>query len=362
MSRTAAFRFLCDCLSRDCSPAVQDGLLRAAQSQSFDWETFIQVASEKFVAPSVLGALRNKGILSAAPQPVTDFFEAITFLNRERNEQLLQQAAELALNLNKIGVIPVFLKGSAHLLCGLYPDPGERMMIDLDVLVPDDRLSECVQHLRADGFVELLTNWNFSGHHHYPPLGRPGAIAAVELHREPIDAPYRGLLTSKEVFDDAIVVEKAGAKLAVPSARCRIIHAVAHAQLADQNYFLGRLPLRELLDFAHLHNTHGQVIDWGEFAKRFANCRAALEFHLLAAERLLNVPIHPSVRISWAAKAFYQRAVWQIDHPGWSRFSTRLLRPYLLLRRSLSDAALRRRLLRNLGDRAWYRRQWRMLR
>jgi hypothetical protein len=50
-----------------------------------------------------------------------------------------------------------------------------------------------------------------------------------------------------------------------------------------------------------------------------------------------------------------------VGHPRWSQLSTRLLRPYRLLQRSLSGAVLRRRLMRSVADRTWYQRQWRIL-
>ena len=122
--------------------------------------------------------------------------------------------------------------------------------------------------------------------------------------------------------------------------------------------------LRELVDFARLYEAFAREIDWHEFAHRFASCgfATALELHLLAAERLLAVPIEPPIRTSVTARALYQRALWQVGHPRWSRLGIRLLRPWLLLRRSLSDPVLRRRLVRSLGNWTWYERQWRMFR
>jgi hypothetical protein len=139
---------------------------------------------------------------------------------------------------------------------------------------------------------------------------------------------------------------------------------VAHPQLADRAYILGQLPLREFVDFARLHETFAREIDWRDLAQRFSRCGSAtaLEFHVLAGERLCGVPIEPDVRISTTARALYHRALWQVGHPRWSSWGSRLLRPWLLLRRSLSDAVLRRRLVRNLGSRTWYQRQWRMFR
>jgi len=364
MSRTAAFQFLCNCLSRDATAASQEALLRSAKNPPFNWETLVQIAGETLVAPAMLSALQSKDLIEAVPADVVDFFDGMAILNQQRNEQLVREAIELAAIHNEIDVVPVFLKGAAHLLSGLYPELAQRIMLDLDVLVPADRFSDCIDRLRANGFTELLTDRDFSGHHHHPPLGRHGGLASVELHSEPLDLPYRRLLPAAEVFRVALVLERGAVKLAVPSGSCRMVQTVAHAELADQAYLYGQLPLRELLDFVRLHEVFAHEIDWSALAQRFAACgfAIALQFHLLAANRLLGVPIDPSIYISAATRALYRRALWQLDHPTWSRLGARLLRPCALLRRSLSDAVLRRRLLRNLGNGTWYRRQWRMLR
>ncbi len=361
MSRAAAFHFLCGCLSRNVV-GPPDALVRSAQDPAFAWETFVQVAAETLVAPAVLDALRNKNLVEALPPEVIDFFDGVATLNRQRNERLMSEAIALAAILNEIDVVPVFLKGAAHLLSGLYPDLALRLTLDLDVLVPADRLSDCISRLSADGFKELLTDWDFSGHHHYPPLGRQGSLAALELHSEPLDRPYQRLLPTGEVLHDAAVLQRGAVKLAVPSAYCRMVQAVAHAQLADQAYIFGQLPLRELIDFSRLYEAFAPEIDWRRLLQRFATSgfATALEFHLLAAQRLFGVPIEPSIRISATTRVLYRRALWQVDHPRWSRLGIRLLRPWLLLRRSLSDPVLRRRLVRSLGNWRWYERQWRM--
>jgi len=269
MSRAAAFQFLCGCLSQN-SGALDEPLLHSAKNPSFAWQTLIQLAGETQVAPAVLDALRAKNLVEALPPDVVDFFDGIAVLNRQRNERLVGEAVELATILNDIDVVPVFLKGAAHLLSGLYPDLAHRLTLDLDVLVPVDRLSDCVNRVSVDGYKELLSNWDFSGHHHHPPLGRQGGITAVELHSEPLDIPYRRLLPAEEVLREAVIFERGAVKLAVPSGRCRIVQAVAHPELADQAYLYGQLPLRELVDFMWLHQALAREIDWNEVVQRFA--------------------------------------------------------------------------------------------
>jgi len=363
MSRPGAFWFLCGCLSLDQSQARRDELRRTVNSGAIQWEIFIKVASENMIAPAVLDAFRNKGIEDALPSDVIDFFDGIAVLNRLRNEKIRAEALQLAKVFNDLNVIPIFLKGGANLMSGLYANPAHRVMVDLDVLVPVDRLSDCVAGLAGKGYNILVDN-DFPAHHHYPPLARPNAAASVELHVEPLDKPYRSLLDPSEIFDEAVMLHQGLAKLAVPSPQCRLIHAIAHTQLANHSYIYGQLPLREFVDFALFDQSYKHAIDWKRIVKRFSDFGAAtaLAFHLLAAERLLDVRIDENVGVPAMAKVFYRRAEWQTDHPKWLIFSIKLLRPWLLLWRSFSHPILKQRLFRNLRDRAWYSRQWRIMR
>jgi hypothetical protein len=363
MSRAVSFRFLCGCLTQNLSEALRDELRHIALSGSVRWVTFVELASNCLVAPALLAAARENGLDDSLPMDVVAYLEGMATLNRQRNELIRTQAVELASILNDQNVAPVLLKGGAHLFSGLYADPGHRVMIDLDILIPVDRLFDCASALRRHGY-EVLWDNGYPAHHHYPPLGRPGGIVSVELHVEALDYPYERLLGPAEIFKTALTLNCGGASLAVPSPQARTVHAIAHAQLSNHDYVYGSLALRELVDFAHLCRIYKNDIDWADIRRRFAECRAvtALGYHALAAKTLLGVPVDPEVRTSATARVLYRRAAWQVSAPGLLDLGIRLLRPWLLLRRGLSRATLRKRLLQSLCDLTWYRRQWRMLR
>ena len=356
MSRAAAIRLVCKCLApgRSVDPReLGPGLATGA--------ALVEAASTHLVAPAMSHALREKGLVDFLEPSIVDYFDGVAILNRQRNARIRTEAIGVARSLNALGVAPVLLKGAANLLAGLYPSPADRMMTDLDVMVPRAALAECVAALRRQGYVELHDN-GFPAHHHYPPLGRPGDAASLELHVEPLDLPYRRLLPANDIVASAAAWELEGARFAVPSPWSRIVHSIAHAELADRDYLLGRLPIRDLLDLALLTNPPGGI-DWALIRQRFnaIGAGAALHFHLLAAERLFGLPRNPPTPATTYARILYRRAIWQADRPGWSLIGERLLRPTHLLSRALSHPQLRRRLLRSLLDPAWLRRQWRML-
>ena len=174
--------------------------------------------------------------------------------------------------------------------------------------------------------------------------------------------PFDALLPAAEVRATARRIDAAGVEVLVPSPTARVVHAVAHAQLTDLGLAYGRVELRQLLDVGHLARRHGAEVDWNEVAERFARHGhgAALAVHLLAARQLLEAPV-PVPAPSWGTRALYRRVQWQCGAPRIAALEARLLRPVLLLGRSLSHAALRRQLVLNLVDRRWLERHLRQL-
>ncbi|MGE0733611.1 MAG: nucleotidyltransferase family protein [Alphaproteobacteria bacterium] len=360
MSRTDAFALLCRCLTPAYSADATDAIRRQIAAGP-SWEDFLALADELSVSTALAQAVRDKAVADALPSEVLDFIDGMAELNRLRNAQIHVEALSVARLLNGAGVRPVFLKGAANLLSGLYADPGQRIMLDLDLLVPFDTVLNCAAALRAAGYTELADS-GFPAHHHYPAMGRPGDIAAVELHVEPLDLPLRRLLPAEIVLAGAIPRNAEGAEFAVPTPTVRVIHAIAHAQLANNEHLIGRFPLRDLLDVALLARDSGAAPDWHAIGTAFAGegGGTALDFHRLALARLFDIESDGPRPGLWA-RALYRRALWQVGHPRMQSLSERALRPWLLLRRSLSGPALRRRLWRNLLDAEWRRRQWRRL-
>ena len=227
--------------------------------------------------------------------------------------------------------------------------------------MPAGQLADCVRLLQGDGF-ESQVHSSSPLSHHAAPLWRPGDAAAIELHAQVLAYPFDALLPAAEVLGGARHVTVDGIAVLVPSPAARAIHVVAHAQLTDLGLAYGRVELRQLLDIGHLARRHGAELDWPAIAARFARHGqgAALAVHLLAARRFLQAPVPEPVADRWA-RALFRRLDWQCGAPRLAAAQARLLRSWLLLGRSLSHAALRRQLLRNLADRDWLARHLRQL-
>jgi hypothetical protein len=359
MSRSDAFGFLCTLLSLNESLEQTDQLRRAAQSGSIPWDAVVDHASRQWVSAAVSYTLHRKGLKNVLPKDLEDYFEGMATLNRQRNERLRAEAIDMARILNSVGITPVFLKGAANLFGGLYPDPAQRIMLDLDALISTEQLTIAVRAMQAHGYNELVDT-AFPAHHHYPPLGRAGGTASIELHTTPLDFLAPPLLSSAEIVEHATELSIEGVRFAVPSACCRLVHCIVHTHFSDHAYIYGDLSLRELLDTALL--SRAETIDWRLISKRFNTRRGkmALAFHLLAA-RLLGAQSSDVDTSTSLGYVLFRRAQIQTAFPGIATSTKILLRPWLLLLRALSHPLLRRRLLSCLFDPTWYARQWRML-
>ena len=357
MTRVAAFQFLCGCL------AGRKGDIPPRAAKDFTWASFVTVAHEHSVASAIPFALRRLGLWELLPADVADYFDCVAKAVRQRNDELMAQATTVAEILNGIGVTPIFLKGGANLLRGLYPDSAMRTMADLDLLIPAGSAAQCLNSLKENGF-EQLTDYEHPRGHHYPALGRPGSLVSLELHHRVLAHPYDRFLIAEEVRDGAIVLRDHEARLGIPSPTCAIIHNIAHAQLGNHGYIYGWIDLRSLLDFKLLSDAYTAAIDWEEIGRRFSRLRGstALNFHLCCAQNLLGIAIPGHDRTGTAARLLFRRAKYQTGKPKLADRGARAIRPWLLLRRELSDWELRRRLVRHMMDHGWWSRHFRMLR
>jgi hypothetical protein len=355
--RSAAFRFLCRCLSASNRGALEDQLARMARSPAFRWTEFVDLATDQLVAPTVAHRFDRLRLNGVVPEVVERYFSAILRLIRSRNTHLRNEAMEVARALNEIDVVPVFLKGSAGLLAGLYDDPGIRVMSDLDVLVPPDSGDDSVSCLRTLGYFQT-DGTRHPRMHSFCTLARVARLAPVDLHREVLAYPHERLLPARDVLIDAVEHRRDGVTFAVPCVTHQIILNVGHAQLNDHGYVLGHLPLRSLHDLALMVQGEQDQIDWKQIENRFLAIgnRKALDFHCFAARELLDAEPEAGSGPSPFTRFLLRRAHFMIDHPGMQRISHRFIRVVLLLKRELSSAELRARLLRNMRDTGWWRR------
>jgi hypothetical protein len=347
------------------APAPRSDILRqtieAAAFPPAFWNEFVRLATDHLIGPALALKIAEHGLSGIVPSLVERHCHAVLRLNRARNARLLCEIADLANALNGIGVVPLFLKGSAGLLSGLYADSGLRIMSDVDVLIPADREGDCERLMAALGYrmasVSLHPRDNSVG-----TFSSPDRVAAIDMHREVLRYPDEGLLRAAEVVAESDRLELEGARLAVPSPTHQVVLNIAHAQIKDHAFLYGQFPMRAIYDLALIALRHRDEIDWQDVQERFAStwAQTAYECHCLAAYELLGIDMPVVCDPGRKARMLHRHAKRLTGHPLMQKANSRVMRVLLLLCRELSHPELRLRLLLNMRSASWRRRNLRM--
>ena len=319
-----AHRILGRCLSGALGQTLAQSDLPATEAE---WRNVLRRSCAHLVTPALRWAFWEEGRISELPADVLEFIDAVYALNLEGNRHYEDQLADLIRSLNSIGVRPVLLKGAAALVCGLYPTSGERMIADIDVLVPAPRLPEILDHLTARGYGVQSTekelpdpNGFETRSHHYAPLDSPDWPVRVELHVHPVQLPFVQLLTSGEIFSDATPSLWRGGECLLPSPTHFILHNVIHAFLVNFVRGGAQLPQRQLFEFVRASQTYGERIDWNAVKTRFDafGCRNALRQYIAFSHAYFCFNAPPEIDIDRWNRLRVKAHLFRLDlgHPA----------------------------------------------
>lgn len=211
MTHSALFLFTGKCLAMDENPSVREEVVSAISGGSVPWEEFVWTGSSHYVLPALYTAFERNGILPLLPDDLTEHLQNIYTLNAARNKRILVQCRHIAALLSPADIRPVFFKGAALLLMGLYQDPGDRLMEDIDILLLETEIPEALDLLLKGGYVphpvEEGKEEAYTDHHHLPPMYHPGQVATLEIHRYPVHEEYRKLIREEAVLQEAVPTE-----------------------------------------------------------------------------------------------------------------------------------------------------------
>jgi hypothetical protein len=268
----SAHRLLCRWLSGALGQELQFADLPASEDE---WQNVLRLSGGHLVTALLRWATREQGLCSSLPTDIGEFLDAVCALNLDRNNQLEQQLIHLTQRLNSVGVRPVLLKGAAALVGGLYPESSDRMIGDIDVLIPVHQLPDILKKLGLAGYRRAAedgelpnTEMLVDRHHHYPTLANADWPALVDLHVHPVALLAQRLLPNTEVFQEATAFPWRGVELALPSPNHFMMHNIIHAYLMDFAR-CGFLSLRQLFEFVHGSRIHGSKVDWPAIIARF---------------------------------------------------------------------------------------------
>jgi hypothetical protein len=248
MNKIETLYLIAKCLTINERDGFRDEFIQLESDELIDWTLFFGIASNNLVLPALYVRFAQCNLLTYLPEAVAEYLYEIYSQNKIRNKQILKQIDEINELLNYENIYPIYLKGAAHLLDGLYADCGERMLGDIDLLIDERNLLKAAKTLENNGyrihseyFVEVDHN------KHFPALVKDCWPAHIELHRTAVSDDYLNELSYEKIEKEKRRPEK-GTGCYIFSDKHSIIHNFIHSQLEHEGFVYGMSSLRDLYD------------------------------------------------------------------------------------------------------------------
>lgn len=236
----------------DNDPLAKQSVEAEITSGNVPWEELVWVGSHHLVLPALYTAFSRKGILPLLPDDLAEHLSAVYTLNLNRNKHILEQCGELIRILNNEGIEPCFLKGAGYLLQGLYQDMGDRIMSDIDILIPAAEMRKAARVLYDNGYFhpdEFIKD-DFTRHHHMPGFEHPDYVAMVELHHSIFPESFQKVLSGDEVHSEMKKID--GFRARILSTNHQQVLNFIHDQIVDENFIYRSILIKGLYDFYRL--------------------------------------------------------------------------------------------------------------
>ena len=240
--------FIAKCLTISLEEKNRDEIEIILQTTDVDWDAVVKVSTAHFVFPAIYCNFKRADFLKYLPQELVSYMEHITSLNRERNQQILEQAQALNSLLLANNITPIFLKGTGNLLAGMYDDIAERMVGDIDFIFSKEDYPKAITSLREFGYSEVKKK------NYYPPsnerkdyrrLQKESNIAAIEIHKNFLDIKkYNNEFNFSFVDIDSQVINDT----AVLSYANKLNLSIIANQINDNGFYFKRMALRNAYD------------------------------------------------------------------------------------------------------------------
>lgn len=361
MNHKESLFFVGECLTLNLYPERIDKIRNIIRSGRVKWEQLVWVSSDHLVLPALYLNVKGAGLLPDLPEDLIDHLEEITSLNRNRNLEIIKQAKEITSLLNKHNISPIFLKGTAHLLSGLYKDIAERMVGDIDFLVAEKDLIIAGEILIEEGYVSLgfgkFDPDTLSITKHYPRLKNENYVSAVEIHRQPIEIPWDKNF-NYELIEKSKKRINIGVDAFIPSCEHQILHNLLNVQLNDKAFIMTKIYLRQMYDLLLLSNSINPLDTIKEYGHYFTplNSNLALSYTLLGNPKQISYLKNKRTKFYLAILFFFRKLSNQykmirvVVYYAW-----RFYRYPKVIIQSFYSRAHRKALYNRLSNPAWYK-------
>ncbi|MBT8112705.1 MAG: nucleotidyltransferase family protein [Gammaproteobacteria bacterium] len=294
-----AYRFVASVISPFVSR--DEILLQLTKRTRLDWESVADVAGGHSVIQALYPAFVENELMDLIPDDFLSYVQHLHEINCNRNEMMRRQLINAVLVINKLNIKPLLMKGAAQLFLNTFSNVGDRLLTDLDILVPSDEIKHISNELIAVGYELNEDKIHFiETHHHYPPLIKQDECAMIELHRDLMFREQQHVFPTEYAWEKGIDIalpNLAEAKVLVPT--YRVFHSFLHRCVVDKLYQKGQIEIRQMHELARAHFMYSSEIDWEEMfeyahnhgvhRQLYANLYAASKFmRIHDLEKILN--------------------------------------------------------------------------
>jgi hypothetical protein len=214
-----------------------------------DWEMVFNLATLRMSSPLVYRRLLETGMADNLPDRILAYFEDVYQRQAAVNALRLRRGLEISEALWDTGARPLFFKGASLLLHGVYPDLGQRLMSDVDMLsrrewrpLVEEAFSRSGGWTREDD--QLMQEWEVA-------VWSDDIGGMVEVHwdLQPHNGAPAGAAEAR-LFRNAVEVSHRGKKGLVPSLEDCFVQAALHA--TSHHYFDSTYLYPGVADLCHL--------------------------------------------------------------------------------------------------------------
>jgi hypothetical protein len=317
-------RLLGDILRPRVDPSAL-GLLRVRlMRQGFSWQALVDLATDQDVLAPLVQALSSRALLLPVPQSarpgaeahvtnrLNDFFSGHVARRRLEKAQL----ERVLVVLNRVGVIPVVLKGGRYVAAPHASWCEARTVRDFDLLVRPEGAGRAMAALQADGYRPGSTYMD--NYHHLPNLERTDEPATVEIHTEALAASTQAIMSTDFVWENAVKLES-GRCFILP-ARWQALQCLLHHQVSDHGYRRQTLAVKALWEWAMLAQELSPS-DWEAIVAHMRRTGAVnvLGSWFVQSNRLFGTEIPGGAEVSPAARANAEASFRWASRPYWIR-------------------------------------------
>ena len=262
--------------------------------ESINWSKIIEKATRQEVFPFLYYSLNKAGLLNFIPEDIFAEIKNYYYANLKRNLRIEKEIFNLLELTSRLGISVIPFKGF-NLMLTLYPNPGLRAMVDVDLLVKENEFEKIRCFLSQRVFYDNLetVSKEYLQNHEicFSKILLPNLPLHIEIHCSLVPARPRRI-DLPHLWQRAQEITVHNQKLLSLSPEDTFLSLVLHLRRHTR-----RLTLKFIVDIAELLNTNRDKLDWAYIKEsaRINHIVSLIYSSLYLAKELLEANVSPKI-------------------------------------------------------------------